>query len=132
MLKTSSEKGMALRSMAVRVGFEPTEPVKAQRFSRPPDSTTLAPHHVLSFEQISKFRHGCTDGCTCTSIWKDLQKDLLTTPPPRKQGNSSLRSACGQTVQSNRSIALPVPSFQVHRLGFIGSLGRLGQRVEVG
>ena len=30
--------------MAVRVGFEPTEPVKAQRFSRPPDSTTLAPH----------------------------------------------------------------------------------------
>ena len=30
--------------LAVRVGFEPTEPVKAQRFSRPPDSTTLAPH----------------------------------------------------------------------------------------
>ena len=30
--------------MAVRVGFEPTEPVKVQRFSRPPDSTTLAPH----------------------------------------------------------------------------------------
>ena len=23
--------------LAVRVGFEPTEPVKAQRFSRPPD-----------------------------------------------------------------------------------------------
>ena len=30
----------------MRVGFEPTEPVKAQRFSRPPDSTTLAPHHT--------------------------------------------------------------------------------------
>ena len=30
--------------LAVRVGFEPTEPVKVQRFSRPPDSTTLAPH----------------------------------------------------------------------------------------
>jgi DNA modification methylase len=30
--------------MAVRVGFEPTEPAKVQRFSRPPDSTTLAPH----------------------------------------------------------------------------------------
>ena len=30
--------------MAVRVGFEPTEPVKVQRFSRPPDSTALAPH----------------------------------------------------------------------------------------
>lgn len=40
----------ALRSrtkeMAVRVGFEPTEPVKVQRFSRPPDSTTLAPHRA--------------------------------------------------------------------------------------
>ena len=31
-------------AVAVRVGFEPTEPAKAQRFSRPPDSTTLAPH----------------------------------------------------------------------------------------
>ena len=34
--------------LAVRVGFEPTEPVKAQRFSRPPDSTALAPHRCLS------------------------------------------------------------------------------------
>ncbi len=33
--------------LAVRVGFEPTEPVKAQRFSRPPDSTSLAPHRIL-------------------------------------------------------------------------------------
>src|SRR4029453_16765862 len=29
--------------MAERVGFEPTVPGRAQRFSRPPDSTTLAP-----------------------------------------------------------------------------------------
>ena len=37
--------------MAVRVGFEPTEPVKVQRFSRPPDSTALAPHRsrILPF-----------------------------------------------------------------------------------
>src|SRR5215471_6101397 len=35
--------------MAVRVGFEPTEPVKVQRFSRPPDSTTLAPHRRFEF-----------------------------------------------------------------------------------
>ena len=34
--------------LAVRVGFEPTEPVKVQRFSRPPDSTALAPHRVLT------------------------------------------------------------------------------------
>src|SRR6185437_3147410 len=33
--------------LAVRVGFEPTEPVKVQRFSRPPDSTALAPHRSL-------------------------------------------------------------------------------------
>jgi len=32
--------------LAVRVGFEPTEPVKVQRFSRPPDSTALAPHRI--------------------------------------------------------------------------------------
>ena len=30
--------------MAVRVRFELTEPVKVQRFSRPPHSTTLPPH----------------------------------------------------------------------------------------
>ena len=29
--------------MAERVGFEPTEPLQAQRFSRPPRSTTPAP-----------------------------------------------------------------------------------------
>jgi hypothetical protein len=29
--------------MAERVGFEPTVPVRVQRFSRPSDSTTLAP-----------------------------------------------------------------------------------------
>ena len=29
--------------MAERVGFEPTVPLRAQRFSRPSQSTTLAP-----------------------------------------------------------------------------------------
>jgi hypothetical protein len=48
--------------MAVRVGFEPTEPVKVQRFSRPPDSTALAPHRfrILPFpnnlDQLSVVR----------------------------------------------------------------------------
>ncbi len=32
--------------LAVRVRFELTEPVKVQRFSRPPHSTTLPPHRV--------------------------------------------------------------------------------------
>ena len=35
------------KKLAVRVGFEPTEPAKVQRFSRPPDSTTLAPHRIF-------------------------------------------------------------------------------------
>jgi hypothetical protein len=38
--------------LAVRVGFEPTEPVKVQRFSRPPDSTTLAPHRVCGLSTL--------------------------------------------------------------------------------
>src|SRR5262249_12316467 len=32
--------------LAVRVGFEPTDESPHQRFSRPPDSTTLAPHRI--------------------------------------------------------------------------------------
>src|SRR5215510_7843635 len=35
-----------LSSLAERVGFEPTVPVRVQRFSRPPDSATLAPLRI--------------------------------------------------------------------------------------
>jgi hypothetical protein len=38
--------------MAVRVRFELTEPVKVQRFSRPPHSTTLPPHRMVVSEEI--------------------------------------------------------------------------------
>jgi hypothetical protein len=41
--------------LAVRVGFEPTEPVKVQRFSRPPDSTALAPHRTANTPHDSSF-----------------------------------------------------------------------------
>ena len=41
--------------VAVRVGFEPTEPVKVQRFSRPPDSTTLAPHRTSKLPDFPAF-----------------------------------------------------------------------------
>src|SRR5439155_21440246 len=37
-----------LLTMAERVGFEPTVQLPGQRFSRPPDSATLAPLHVLT------------------------------------------------------------------------------------
>ena len=48
-LPTISENFMYVYDsiVAVRVGFEPTEPAKVQRFSRPPDSTALAPHRFL-------------------------------------------------------------------------------------
>src|SRR6266446_6301818 len=58
-------------ALAVRVGFEPTEPVKVQRFSRPPDSTALAPHRVVCTpiylimpataerDSLPGARHGC-------------------------------------------------------------------------
>ena len=43
--------------LAVRVRFELTEPVKVQRFSRPPDSTTLAPlRMLLSLALVAKKR----------------------------------------------------------------------------
>ena len=44
--------------MAERVGFEPTDRVNGQRFSRPPHSTTLAPLHwlVLYDPSQSSFR----------------------------------------------------------------------------
>ena len=49
-------KGLRLKVidfiLAVRVGFEPTEPVKVQRFSRPPDSTALAPHRGTCLESL--------------------------------------------------------------------------------
>ncbi len=38
--------------MAERVGFEPTVPVKAQQFSRLPDSTTLAPLREFSIIRV--------------------------------------------------------------------------------
>ena len=44
------------KSQAERVGFEPTVPVRAQRFSRPPDSTTLAPLRTLAISPFTKKR----------------------------------------------------------------------------
>src|SRR5215469_199659 len=47
--------------LAVRVGFEPTEPVKVQRFSRPPDSTTLAPHRSVFIVPTPCSGHPCRE-----------------------------------------------------------------------
>ena len=40
------------KKLAERVGFEPTVPVRVQRFSRPPDSATLAPLRVNCFKLV--------------------------------------------------------------------------------
>ena len=40
----------AIEKMAERVGFEPTVPLRGQRFSRPPDSATLAPLRLTGRE----------------------------------------------------------------------------------
>jgi hypothetical protein len=40
---------LSQEQMAERVGFEPTEPLQAQRFSRPPRSTTPAPLRALGW-----------------------------------------------------------------------------------
>jgi hypothetical protein len=45
------------------VGFEPTEPAKVQRFSRPPDSTTLAPHRISN---LPDFRNAGKLACLAT------------------------------------------------------------------
>ena len=47
---------MLLWKVAERVGFEPTEPLQAQRFSRPPRSTTPAP--LRAFGWWRGFRRG--------------------------------------------------------------------------
>ena len=49
----TNECGYGPQRMAVRVGFEPTEPAKVQRFSRPPDSTALAPHRNGCFSILA-------------------------------------------------------------------------------
>ena len=46
-------------SIAERVGFEPTEPQAAQRFSRPPDSTALASLQAPGWREGVRV-HGCT------------------------------------------------------------------------
>ena len=41
-------------AVAERVGFEPTVPLRVQRFSRPPDSTTLAPLRMVDYYRFSR------------------------------------------------------------------------------
>ena len=49
--------------MAERVGFEPTDRVNGQRFSRPPHSTTLAPLRVWTSAILARSSPGKTSRC---------------------------------------------------------------------
>ena len=57
--KTPQNHHTTHNNLAERVGFEPTEPQAAQRFSRPPDSTALA-----SLQAHGWAKGGCVHGCT--------------------------------------------------------------------
>ena|GEM_PF-3919096 len=77
--------------MAERGGFEPPVPVRAQRFSRPPRSTTPAPLHAMF---ITNFEGRCNSltavrlretGCTCFTGYELLiLAQILQTPLGRR------------------------------------------------
>src|ERR1022692_4742520 len=100
--------------MAVRVGFEPTEPAKVQRFSRPPDSTTLAPHRILilpGFHHLRTLspRHFSAQWAV-SPIWHHFPQS--TQPPAFLHRGSCGRSASSQILTNG--LAVPSPSLGPH------------------
>ena len=84
--------------MAVRVGFEPTEPVKVQRFSRPPDSTTLAPHRSPNVPDFPCFRKRGTTPLsypfsTTSLLCHQSHAGYPSAPMIDRRGDSELRGA---------------------------------------
>ena len=75
-----------LISIAERVGFEPTEPQAAQRFSRPPDSTALA---SLPAPRRSTRRTGAPVG-SGTAACKSAQTDVQPHHERRTRRTSTL------------------------------------------
>ena len=59
--------------VAEEVGFEPTEPVKIQRFSRPPPSTARTPLHKISFQDA---RDSIPYGFGCVNLTLISSKDV--------------------------------------------------------
>src|SRR5947208_2123493 len=76
--KSADARRGLLPILAVRVGFEPTEPVKVQRFSRPPDSTALAPHR--GFYKATPKRSSAANGMPC-SFRPELTRGRLAAVP---------------------------------------------------
>ena len=59
--KLLNDLSMGKREMAEREGFEPSERLHAQRFSRPPHSTTLAPLLFMHFQQANAVAWVCRE-----------------------------------------------------------------------
>ena len=73
--------------MAVRVGFEPTEAVRPQRFSRPPDSTTLAPHLIFLLYRMPGSRILRFPICVSSIVGSVTTRKTL--PEPSQRGSSN-------------------------------------------
>jgi hypothetical protein len=95
--------------LAVRVGFEPTEPAKVQRFSRPPDSTTLAPHRILilpGFHNLQPLSpHDFSAQWAVSPIWHHFLQS--TQPPAFLHRGSCGRSASSQILTNGRAVPSP-------------------------
>src|SRR6185503_14381475 len=97
--------------MAEREGFEPSVPSRAQRFSRPPDSTTLAPLRDAA-KEISRFirllgpsltRFGTGSGRSIELLWKLNQ-------PPRAFVSRHLEPIQVNTRRDSQTFSIsPVP-----------------------
>src|ERR1017187_5910992 len=95
-----------LTNLAVRVGFEPPEPAKVQRFSRPPDSTTLAPHRILilpGFHHLRTLSPRVFRARQAVSpIWHHFLQS--TQPPASLLRGSYGRSASSQILTNGRAV----------------------------
>ena len=105
---------LRLSNMAVRVGFEPTEESPPQRFSRPPDSTTLAPHRILILPGFHHLRtlspRDFSARWAVSPIWHHFLHS--TQPPAFLHRGSCGRSASSRILTNGR--AVPSPSLGPH------------------
>ena len=70
--------------MAAGVGFEPTDELPRQRFSRPPDSTALAPRRALSLCRIA----GLSAGVRC--VYVPSAENCVEVPMTKTDGSATV------------------------------------------
>ena len=94
------------------MGFEPTEPAKVQRFSRPPDSTTLAPHRI---SKLPDFRNAGKRACLA------IRKTGVSATPGRLRSGYNCRwkpilAGAGRGLQTRRAVLCVAGGFDSHWL----------------